>query len=255
MKRFHYYAIVVTLIAIGLFLFLVQSLWCNPQSFWYSVTGNIGCAILIGGMISLFEHIFLNKENEHRLRDLFGISLAIKKSGLTNILTNSQDYHYHDLIVNSNVFSAIINDGRRWVGNHTDALESRFNRKGTVTEFFLVDPNSDFCKALDKKTFVEGQDDPATKISHTISLLKSTYEKSSKYGSLSIYYLKNYPTQTLFYTENTVVVTPYQTSSGRAIIPLYEYHYNPKEQSIASHLYEDLDRVRNESTWVLELHG
>ena len=250
-----YYTIVITLIALGILLFLVQSFWCTPATFWYSVTGNIGCAILIGGMISLFEHIFLNKENEERIRNLFGISLSIKKSGLSNILTNSQDYHYHDLIISSKDFSIVINDGRRWVSNHIDALEQRFNKKGTNTELFLVDPESDFCKALDKKTFVEGLDTPDVKIGQTISLLKSTYEKSNKCGSLKIYYLKNYPTQTLFYADEKVVVTPYQTSSGRAIIPLYEYHYNPSEQSIASHLVEDLERVRNESNCIIDLNG
>lgn len=253
MKR--YYSIVATLILLGIFLFGIQSWWCNPKSFWYTVTGNLGCAVLIGGLISLLEHIFQRKENEKRLADMFNVSIAIKESGLKNIMTNSQDYHYHDIIVRSNEFSVIINDGRRWVGNHSDALEKRFNKKGTLTEFFFVDPESDFCKALDKKTRIENvsdQDSPDIKIAQTISFLKSTWQKSSKCGTLKIYYLKNYPTQTLFYTEDTVIATPYQTSSGRAIIPLFEYSYEASKPSIASHLHEDLKLVRSESSCIFD---
>ena len=245
-----YYSIATTLIIVGLLLFLVQSIWCIPNTFWYSVTGNLGSAVLVGGLFTLFEYIFQHKENEKRIADLFKVSMAIKNSGLRNILTNSQDYHYHELIIRSKQFSAIMNDGRRWVGNHMDAIESRFNTKGTITEFFFVDPSGVFCKALENKTRVEIEPDldpPGVKISQTISLLRSTWQKSNKSGRLLIYYLKNYPTQTLFYTEDTVIVTPYQTSSGRAIIPLYEYSYNPSEQSIGSHLYEDLENVRKES--------
>lgn len=250
MKR--YYSIVITIIVIGLFLFLVQAKWCDPNGFWYSATGNIASAILICSIISLLDHIIRKNEEDKRLADLFGISLSIKESGLKNILIDSADYHYHDLIVKAERFAVIINDGRRWVGNHSNALEKRFDKNGTITEFFLVNPDSDFCKALNLKTYVDGQDTPDVKISHTISLLRSTYEKSHKLGELKIYYLKNYPTQTLFYTEDTVIVTPYQTSSGRAIIPLYEYHYDPSVKSIASHLHEDLIRVRQESTLVFD---
>ena len=64
--------------------------------------------------------------------------------------------------------------------------------------------------------------------------------------------MKNYPTQTLFYSEDRVIVTPYQTSSGRSIIPLYEYEYEDEDISIASHLFEDLKRVRKESILISE---
>lgn len=115
-----------------------------------------------------------------------------------------------------------------------------------------MNPDGDFCKALNMKTFVDGQGTPDVKIPRTIPLLRSTYEKSQQLGALKIYYLKCHPTQTLFYTEGTVIVTPYQTPIGRAVIPLYEYHYEPSVNSIASHLHDDLIRVRQESTLVFD---
>lgn len=86
-----------------------------------------------------------------------------------------------------------------------------------------------------------------SKINQSISLLESTYEKSQKQGELKIFLLKNYPTQTLFYSEKKVIITPYQTSGGRATIPLYEYKYSEGYESIGNHYKDDLEKVRNES--------
>ena len=85
------------------------------------------------------------------------------------------------------------------------------------------------------------------KIRQSVSQLEATYNRTEKKGELKIYYLKNYPTQTLFYSDDSVVVTPYQVSSGRATIPLYEYLYEEGHNSIASHLFNDLKNVRRES--------
>ena len=244
--RMKVYPITITFIASGLGLFLIQSVFLTVNTAWYNAVGNIASAALIGGLLTLLQHILMKEGEEERLRELFGISIAIQKSGLTNILTDSSEFHYHDIIVNSTQFHVIMNDGQRWVGNHSPALEERFNKKGTVTEFYFVNPDGPFCAPLAQKTDTTC-DLLKLKIESTVDLLKRTYEKTSRSGSLKIYYLKNYPTQTLFYTEKTVIVTPYQTSSGRNVIPLYEYHFKEDVDSIGSYLFKDLDKVRKES--------
>ena len=195
MKRINYVLVLAILIIIGLGLFFVQTRFCAKSPMWYAIVGNIGCAVLIGGIISLGEHIFARQENERWIERVFNVSKTMQDSGLKQILIDSSAFHYHDLVVNSERFSAIMNDGRRWVGNHTDAIEKRFNRRGTLTEFFFVDPESDFCKALEKKTRlddidVNDQDTPDAKIHQTESLLKSTWNRSKREGVLKIYYLK-----------------------------------------------------------------
>lgn len=246
-----YYVIVITVIALGLGLFLIQSNFCSVNTFWYNAVGNIASATLIGGLLTMLQHVILKSGEEKNLMNLFQVSGAIRDSGLTNILTDCSEYNYSDLISNSDEFSVIMNDGQRWVGNNSPALEKRFNRKGKETEIFVVNPESDFCKALANKTDVE-LSQLKTKIEQTVVMLENTYQKSEKKGSLKIYYLKNYPTQTLFYTEDTVVVTPYQTSSGRNIIPLYEYHYKEGYYSIGNYLHNDLEKVRAESTLIFD---
>lgn len=240
------YTLFITLIALGLILFLLQALFCVSNSFWYNAVGNIASALLVGGTISLLFEIFMREENEKKIHRLFGIAISIKESGLENIYTDSSKYDYTNIIIESETFSAIMNDGLRWVGNNSSRLEKRFNKNNTSTEFYFVNPDSDFCKALASKTSVELYN-LKSKIHQTVELLKSTYERSHKKGSLKIYFLKNYPTQSLFYTEKKVIVTPYQTSGGRSTIPLYEYSFVTQTESIGAHLDSDLQRVRNES--------
>ena len=89
-------------------------------------------------------------------------------------------------------------------------------------------------------------------IKQSVQTIKDTYDRSEKHSVVKIYYLKNYPTQSLFYTDNTVIVTTYQTSCGRNIVPLYVYRYSKRETNIAKYLYNDLDNVRNESMLIFD---
>lgn len=252
MKKYLISLIIVLLIVIGLICYLVQS-FIDPDTnpFWNSFFGNVGSAVLICGLLSLLHNLITKKYEDDNLRNLLGVSVSIKTSKLKTILTDSSEYNYKDIITKSFEFHAILNDGLRWVGNNSAFLETRFNRKGSETEFFFVDPDGEFCKALAIKTD-KTLEDLKSKINQSVQQLESTYNKSLKKGSLKIYYLKNYPTQTLFYTEDSVIVTPYQTSSGRSIIPLYQYEYNENDVSIASHLFKDLQNVRNESKLISE---
>ncbi len=246
-----YYSTLSSLVGIGLFLFYAQAAWCTEGSFLYNAIGNIACTLLISGVLSLLYQIFHKAEEDKKLLTAFNISTAIKKSGLVDIKTDSAQFDFSDIILGSEKFVAIMNDGLRWVGNNSPRLETRFNKRSSITDFYFVNPQSDFCKALANKTNVS-LDSLKNKIFQTIELLESTYNKSEKKGSLRIFFLKNYPTQSIFYTENTVIVTPYQTSSGRNIIPLFVYHYKENIDSIGTYLHNDLQNVRLESLLISE---
>lgn len=236
---------------IGLVLFLAQSKWLVQNTFWYNAIGNIASAAVIGGLLSLIQQAILRKDEEQNLLNLFGISNAIKESGIEEILTDSHEFSYRDMILKSKDLHIIMNDGRHWVEANTPSLEIRFGTEGTLTEMFLVNPESDFCKALAKKTNYTLEDLKA-KIELSIKMLNDAYDKSAKKGSLKIYYLKNYPTHTLFYSEDTIVETPYQTASGRNIVPLFKYHYTKGKTSIGDYLFRDLENVRSESQLISE---
>lgn len=250
MKKYLVFLVAVLLILIGICCYWGQC-YLDAKTNWHAIVGNVASVVLISGLLTLLQNLIVKKFDDDKLLTLLQLSKSIVQSGLRRILTNCAEYNYTQLIEKSKRFSAIMNDGLRWVGNQTPILEKRFNSKHTETEFFLVNPQGDFMKPLAGKTSTTITD-LERKIEQTVSLIESTYEKSKKGGHLRIYYLGHYPTQTLFYTENRVLVTPYQTSSGRNIIPLYEYEYEKGVVSIASYLVEDLERVRNESRMISE---
>ncbi len=126
--------------------------------------------------------------------------------------------YYEDTIFAPNA-GGVMNDGQRWIGNNTVALEERFSQK-TETNFFTVDPESEFIKVLAIKTGMT-EDDLKKKIEDSWKRIENAFEKSSKQGTLSIYALKTYPTKSVFISENILVETPYQISSGRVKIPVY----------------------------------
>lgn len=238
--------ILAVIIIVGLLLFLVQSVYCQVNTFWYNLFGNVANALLITGTLTLLYEIFMRKQRDEELSKLFNITLSIKRSGLQNIYTDSSVYDYGDIIENATTFSAIMNDGLRWVQNNSIKLQRRFSRAHTVTEFFIVDPDGAFFQALAIKTDKQ-ENELRQKIENSVNLLKDTFNKSEGKGTLKIYYLKNYPTQSIFYSDKRIIVTSYQTSGGRSIIPLFEYEYTDKNESIGLHLQKDLAKVRDES--------
>lgn len=244
--------IALILVVMGFAILLMQLKLCKPETFWYSVSGNAASVILICGVLGFLEEVISKQDRDKQLRELFGVSSAIKDSGLLDIKIDSQEYSYSQLLSNSDVFYTIMNDGLRWVNTYSAQLKKRFSNKTKVTEFFFVDPNGFFVNALAQKTG-RVPDSLRNKIEETVSVLSDLYlNQSSKEGSLKIYYLKNYPTQSIFYTDNIIVTTSYQTSCGRNTVPLFEYKYDKASTNIAKFLYNDLDNVRRESQLIFE---
>lgn len=249
--KIRYYVIFSILCLMGILLLWVRAGYIDNTSLWYTMIGDLASALLICGAVSLLQEIFTNDESYRKIMNLFKVSEAVKDSGLTDIKTDSNDYNFKDLIRDSEYFYTIMNDGLRWVETNSPALVERFSHKGYSTEFYFVDPEGAFAPALATKTARE-LPSLKEKIRQSVQTIKDTYERSRKQGVVKIYYLKNYPTQSLFYTDNTVIVTSYQTSCGRNIVPLYEYRYSKRETNIAKYLYNDLDNVRNESKLIFD---
>ncbi len=180
---------------------------------------------------------------------MFAISSAVKESGLLDIRTDSKEYSFRSVLKKSKKFAAIMNDGRTWVNQYYTDLIERLNTSGTETEFFLVDPEGFFIPALAQKTDYK-EDKLKEKIVECVELLKKLYEESDKKGSLAITYLKNYPTQSLYYADDEVIVTPYQVACGRNKVPVYVYSYKGGHETIGNFLVKDLRNVRAESRMV-----
>lgn len=210
----------------------------------------LSSALLVGGLLSLLFKIFQDKESESNLRRLLRIHDSVDELGLREIIPQSQGYDFTKLIETAGILSIVMNDGLRWVGNNTVALQERFSTKVT-TEFFTVDPDSPFVQSLAAKTGTTDEN-IKKKICETWERLENSYNNSKKLGQLKIYKLKTYPTRSIFLSANMLVETPYQTASGRANIPVYEYCKVARKDSPHAFASHDMDELRKESILVKE---
>lgn len=215
--------------------------------------GELASALLVGGLLSLLFKIVQDKESESNLRRLLRIHDSVDELGLREIMPESQGYNFTNLIETAGSLSIVMNDGLRWVGNNTVALQERFSKKG-ITEFFTVDPDSAFVTCLAAKTGTTPAD-LQKKIRETWQRLETCYNSSTKVGNLKIYKLKTYPTRSMFLSANMLVETPYQTASGRANIPVYEYCKVARKDSPHAFATHDIEELRKEAILEKQFNG
>ena len=232
------------LIIVGLILFLICPI--ITQSFWNDIVKSIAGALLISGTFAVLHSIFERKEEEAYLEKMLSISSSIKDSGLLEIMTDSKDYSFTSVLSSSKQFTAILNDGRTWVLQHFADLKNRFDTEGTSTEILLVDPDGLFIPALAQKTVYE-VDKLKEKIKECVGALQQAYDYSKKKVTLTISFLKNYPTLALYFADDRVIVTPYQVACGRNVVPAYVYSYKNGHETIGEFLVKDLKNVKAES--------
>lgn len=244
------YIVFSVMLIAGLALIVLQEK-LGAASALYPYLTQISSTLLVGGTISLLYKLFVDRDSEKRLKQMLRIHESIHESGLDEIVGDSKSHNFSAFIKHSQELSIVMNDGLRWIGNYSVEMEERFSRKGTETELFLVDGDGHFLPALAHKTEVSAEN-LKEKLHQTKLLLVDTLKKSRQQGRLLIYALKNYPTQSIFRGDNTVIVTPYQASSGRRTIPLFVYRDLHNEGCIAADISEDLDNLRKESKIIFD---
>jgi hypothetical protein len=218
----------------------------DPQNNFYPYLDQLPAVFLVSGVLGLLYKIVEQKEEQQNLRRLFRIHDSVEKAGLLEIVHESQGYNYTQLIAESKKLSIVVNDGKRWVGNNSVKLSERFSTKGTITELFTVDPDSSFVRPLAGKVGSE-EAELREKIKSTWKLLKESYQESTRQGELTIYALKNYPTESVYHTERFTVITPYQISSGRTIVPVFVYRQVTGADTMHDFVGRDLESLRKES--------
>lgn len=231
----------------GLILFIVGGKITNQ--FWHDVVNCVAGALFISGTFSVLHSAIERKDEEAYMTKLFSISSSVKDSGLLDIMTDSKDFSFKFVLHDAEHFTAVMNDGRTWVLQHYADLLVRLNTGGTTTDFYLVDPDGYFIPALARKTIYD-EDKLRDKIKESVANLKQIYADSEKKGSLTISFLKNYPTQSLFFADNRVIVSPYQIACGRNTVPAYVYSCESGRETIGAFLARDLKNVQAESRMI-----
>jgi hypothetical protein len=239
------YVIASVLIILGLISVAYKGS-LHPGDWKLPYLTDLSSALFVGGLLSLLFKLFLDKEKEANLRRLMRIHDSVDELGLSEIKSESQGFNFTELVETADDLSIIINDGLRWVGNNSVALQNRFGKR-SLTEVFTVDPDSTFVDSLSAKVSMT-KDDINKKIKDNWKRLGDIHAKSEGKGTLRIFRLKTYPTRTMFITENQLIETPYQIASGRANIPLFVYHRVPRQDSVYEFARHDLEQIRKEAT-------
>lgn len=239
-----YYVIASVLIILGLVSIaysgtLADSDWRSPY------LGEFSSALLVGGLLSVLFKIFQDRESEITLRRLFRIHDSIEEVGLVEVLREAQAYNFTDIIEDSDNLSIVMNDGLRWIGNNTVNLQNRFSKQ-TVTNFYLVDPDSPFVTSLASKMGLTTEE-LQRKIRDSWKRLYDCYERSNPKGVLRIYRLKTYPTRSIFLSETIYVETPYQTASGRVNVPVFVYKKVDMNTCMFSFAQKDVAFIQKEA--------
>ena len=79
--------VIVSLVLIGVICYLVQAhLNAVQYPAWHTAMGNIDSAILICGLLTLFQNIITKHLEDANLRKFLGISTTVHDSRLINIL-------------------------------------------------------------------------------------------------------------------------------------------------------------------------
>ena len=150
---------------------------------------------------------------------------GIKKADLESNITSDIDKLYRE---SENATSVLIH-GNSFIGFHKNAIVSRFNKPGSVSKWFFLNPESDYLSLVARRTKKIHTEDVKTYIIDKVSLLKEEYENSKKLGILEIYYLNNPPMQAVYVFDHTIVECKYYSSTDKGTgnhIIVYENNDN-----------------------------
>ena len=252
-KRGLWIAAVIVFIAGGLFIWIADSKWdaYNPI---ISVIASIFAAICCTLSLNIYEQ----KKKDQYNRNLSGrldnienklsvLPSGIKKATLESNITKEITALYRE----SESATSVLIHGKSFINDHKEAIVSRFNKPGSVSKWFFLNPESEYVSLVVKRTQKNNSEEIKRFIIDKVHYLKEEYENSKKLGILEIYYLNTPPMQAVYVFDHTVVECKYYSSnekgSGSHIIV---YEKNNEENSIGHGLADDCIRLEKEAICV-----
>jgi hypothetical protein len=243
------YAILVTAIAVGLGLLLASS--HLGETHWSHVwLHDLATVILISGVFGIVDKAILNHDEWERLSHLFGVHDSVQRTGLKQVAIDSTSFDYGPMIRDGSNLRIVLNDGRTWISDKITHLQERFKEK-SETEFYLMNPANPVIPQLAEKTGYS-KDEQRDKVRQAVKRLVEAFDQKEKQGVLRIYYLKYYPTHSIFMTDKEVVITLYGISHGRRPVPAFVFDKEHYGNFVYKHIEDDVKNIREESTCVFD---
>lgn len=235
-----------------------------------SILSSVIAALLCSAIINVYEMRRKDEvDNEEKkeltnnfrmIKDAIDVvaNKSIINSGIKNICSEDQfnaNEDFNTLYRESKTSISILIHGRSFVTKHKDAIISRFDKEDFETKWFFVDPDNEFIDIVSKKT-ERSSAEIKKLIKNNTHLLIDEYNKSSKQGTLEIYYLKFPPMQAVYIFDTSIVECKYFSSSIKQTsnyVVLYSYDKKePKNEarSIGNGFYHDYLCMEKESKCV-----
>ena len=252
-------ALLVLIGIIILFAYFSEQLWFNTA---ISLLTSVFAALICTATLSFYE-----KKNQLNYGDPYGITdsltdiadkLALMDTDIREVCTESEfnaRIGFDSLYTSSKKATSIFLVGRNLFKKHKASILSRFDKKGYVSRWLFVDPDSKYVEIISKKTN-QPVNDIKSMIRENVRTLLDGYNMSSQKGSLEVYYMKFPPMQAVYVFDNAIYEFKYYSSSNQ--IPdnyVLIYDRGNKTKCIGKSLLEDSKRVIKESKLVYSFPG
>lgn len=248
--------IVTPLWAAG-FAFLALALLTEPHDqfefrrFITSSFSHVAIALIVGALLVTVDKVIFFMDLKEEIVRLLRLRSLVVDSGLVDVAARD-DRHFQGfgkLVDESDRLVVVVNYGKDWVANWREHLVRRFQRQGTVTEWFLLDPISDFLKLLAAKQHVAIAE-LEKKITDTEQDLLRCYDGGHGQGTLRIYRMPCpvFPTVSVYLGETAgekgmVLFTLYTTSSHKGAVPLLQFEDQSPRPNTFTFFQEDINRL------------
>jgi hypothetical protein len=200
---------------------------------------------LISGILSILYKKFIDENQHGEIKQLLKIHNSLDESGFLEYHSKHNEYKFSDLINNSDSLTIVLNDGLGWIKLYAGDLRERFKKRNTTTTFYQIDPDSEFVLAISKKVSCS-PDDYKKKLEAAKTELTKLHQEGNK-GKLEIYRIKTFPTNSIFMTEDKLIITPYTMASTRGTVPVFVYSSAP-DKGVSKVITEDLNNLKKYRT-------
>jgi hypothetical protein len=204
-------------------------------------------------MISV-EKVTFFEEIRKEVTDLLRLNETLTNSGLLRIVPQEERSFagFPTLIKGGRRLTVVVNYGKDWVSNWRAALVAHLQQTGSETDWFMLNPESQFCATLSAKQ----KADPSelrTKIDATRRDLEVLYRDHGGQGTLRIFWLDYpvFPMYSIFLSEardgpGQVAITLYSTASRKSPVPLFLFEEVAGHTTVYNFIRDDIARLKQD---------
>lgn len=240
---FWFVGLILTLVGIIL-LFSSNTI---EDEFYSTFLTQLASVIMISGIFSLINTMFLNQSITTEVLEKFNLSESINRTGLKEINTLYNEIPFKKYFEKKLDEIIIIHSyGLTWTNNYEDYIKRQVSENNCKITVIILSENSGFAKPLAEhyNTDLRGL---KNKINEVVESWKSI-NKLSKNNNISLYKSKSLPSYSLYKFDNDIIsiynpLSKDKTKSLNSIL----ITKNNEEKSMYNSFMEDVEKLISQS--------